>query len=173
MKRNVGNQEWVFRALVGLAPATCAVMTPLPLAVRRGAFYGGGTRPSLLAALVTGRARKVFQPELPQSFRRWMQALSSLLTETGVSAVTARELFADLVIAVQGAFIVSRGTDGPDLFSDTLRRQHARLKSALDAARRCPALPISEGASGFRRWPVGQGRTRASRADDTIPTFGR
>ncbi|MBJ6759143.1 TetR/AcrR family transcriptional regulator [Myxococcaceae bacterium JPH2] len=99
-------------------------------------FYGGGTRPCILAALVTGSARKAFQTELTQSFRRWMQALAAMLTEAGVGAATARELSEDLVVSVQGALIVSRGTDNPDLFGDTMRRQHARLKAALEAAQR-------------------------------------
>lgn len=34
MKRNVGNGERVLRALAALALALCAVMAPLPLAVR-------------------------------------------------------------------------------------------------------------------------------------------
>ncbi|MBJ6759147.1 DUF2892 domain-containing protein [Myxococcaceae bacterium JPH2] len=42
MKRNVGNVERLFRALGGLALVTCAVMTPLPLAVRLVAFGGMG-----------------------------------------------------------------------------------------------------------------------------------
>jgi len=100
------------------------------------AFYGGGTRPCILAALVTGSAHELFQPALGGAFRTWIQALVAMLTEAGVQAAAARELAQDLVVAVQGSLIVARGTQDPDVFRDTLRRQQARLKAALDAAQR-------------------------------------
>ena len=99
-------------------------------------FYGGGTRPCILAALVTGSAHDLFQPALAGTFRTWMQALVTLLTEAGVAAGTARELAQDLVVAVQGSLIVARGTQDPDVFRDVLRRQQGRLKAALEAAQR-------------------------------------
>lgn len=99
-------------------------------------FYGGGTRPCILAALVTGSAHHLFQPGLGGAFRSWMKALAAMLTEAGVPAATAKELAQDLVVAVQGSLIVSRGTEDPDVFRDTLRRQQARLKAALEAAQR-------------------------------------
>ncbi|WP_342379546.1 TetR/AcrR family transcriptional regulator [Myxococcus stipitatus] len=128
---------WLEREIVGALSAERPPLRRLDAmfaAVR--SFYGGGSRPCILGALVTGSARKVFLPELTQAFRRWMQALTDMLTEAGVGAATARELAEDLVVSVQGALIVSRGTDDADVFGDTLRRQHARLKAALDAAQR-------------------------------------
>ncbi|AGC42950.1 TetR family transcriptional regulator [Myxococcus stipitatus DSM 14675] len=128
---------WLERDIVGALSAERPPLRRLDAmfaAVR--SFYGGGTRPCILGALVTGSARKVFQPELTQRFRRWMQALAGMLTEAGVASATARELAEDLVVSVQGALIVSRGTDDADVFGDTLRRQQARLKAALEAVQR-------------------------------------
>ena len=42
MKRNVGNAERALRGIAAVAMAACAVMAPLPLAVRLGAFGGLG-----------------------------------------------------------------------------------------------------------------------------------
>ncbi|QSQ14146.1 YgaP family membrane protein [Myxococcus landrumensis] len=42
MKRNVGNVERLLRALGGLVLVVCAVMAPLPLAVRLAALGGLG-----------------------------------------------------------------------------------------------------------------------------------
>lgn len=38
MKRNIGNRDRLVRALGGAAMATCAVMAPLPLAIRVPTF---------------------------------------------------------------------------------------------------------------------------------------
>lgn len=38
MKRNVGNGERLLRGVGGIAMASCAVMSPLPLAARLGTF---------------------------------------------------------------------------------------------------------------------------------------
>jgi TetR/AcrR family transcriptional regulator, lmrAB and yxaGH operons repressor len=128
---------WLERDIVG------ALSTERPAARRLEAmfaalrsFYGGGTRPCILAALVTGSAREHFQPGLTGAFRRWMQALATMLVEAGVEQGSAKELAEELVVSVQGALIVSRGTDDAGVFRDTLRRQQARLKAALDAAQR-------------------------------------
>lgn len=95
------------------------------------AFYAGGERACILGALTAGTARELYQQQLSQAFRHWMQALAHMLTEAGVDAPTARELSEDVVITVQGALVVSRGTGDTDFFRNALRRVHARLKEAL------------------------------------------
>jgi AcrR family transcriptional regulator len=93
-------------------------------------FYAGGQKACVLGNLAVGSARPLFQRELRDAFRLWIDRLSELLIEAGVPGREARRRAEDAVVEIQGALIVSAGLDQPDPFQRLLRRLPDELLAA-------------------------------------------
>jgi TetR/AcrR family transcriptional repressor of lmrAB and yxaGH operons len=93
-------------------------------------FYQGGQKACILGNLVLGSGRPLFQRELRDAFRLWIDKLSELLIEAGIPAREARRRAEDAVVEIQGALIVSAGLDQPGPFQRLLRRLPDELLAA-------------------------------------------
>jgi AcrR family transcriptional regulator len=85
------------------------------------AFYEGGQKPCILGNLVLGTGRPLFQKELHDVFRLWIDRLTELVAKSGVPLREARIRAEDAVIEIQGALIVSAGMDQATPFQRLLR----------------------------------------------------
>ncbi|WP_315889749.1 LmrA/YxaF family transcription factor [Kovacikia minuta] len=71
--------------------------------------YEGGEKPCLLAALLLGSAKEVFQPQLYGMLQTWINAIARVLIAAGMDETLARQRGENGVIAIQGALMVSQG----------------------------------------------------------------
>lgn len=84
------------------------------------AFYEGGKRACLLERLTASVDRREFKRPLAAAFMKWMNAVEELAREAGLPKATARARAEKLVVAVEGALIVSAGIDDAGPFKRTL-----------------------------------------------------
>jgi TetR/AcrR family transcriptional regulator, lmrAB and yxaGH operons repressor len=71
--------------------------------------YEGGQQPCLFTILLLGSARDVFHDQVRRIFRGWIDAIATVLMESGMDAKLAQQRGEDGVIAIQGALILSQG----------------------------------------------------------------
>ncbi|PZV08990.1 MAG: TetR/AcrR family transcriptional regulator [Leptolyngbya sp.] len=71
--------------------------------------YDDGRKPCLLAALMLGSAKAVFQERVRSLLKLWMDAIATILIEDGMDEGLARQRGEDGIIAIQGALILAQG----------------------------------------------------------------
>ena len=85
-------------------------------------FYAGGRKLCVLGNMALSGGRPLFQRELHDMFRLWIDGLAKLLVETGIPARDARIRAEDAVSEIQGTLIVSAGLDQPGPFQRLMKR---------------------------------------------------
>jgi AcrR family transcriptional regulator len=78
-------------------------------------FYDCGNKSCLIEGLTLGDANELFQELIGASVESWLQALAEVGVEAGLPKKIARERAENIVIAIQGALVLSRalGNRGP------------------------------------------------------------
>ncbi|MBW4515792.1 MAG: TetR/AcrR family transcriptional regulator [Timaviella obliquedivisa GSE-PSE-MK23-08B] len=89
---------------------------------RLSKVYNQGQKPCVLAALMLGSAKEVFQERVQTLLQLWINAIASILVEAGMNDAIARERGEDGVIAIQGALILSQGLNDPTSFQRVMRQ---------------------------------------------------
>jgi TetR/AcrR family transcriptional regulator, lmrAB and yxaGH operons repressor len=92
--------------------------------------YEQGQKPCVLAALMLGSAKDIFQERVQTLLQLWIDAIATILVEAGMDAATpcgyleehARERGEDGVIAIQGALILSQGLNNPTPFQRVMQQ---------------------------------------------------
>ena len=79
-------------------------------------FYAQGRKSCLLELFVVGDAQGQFGDQVKGAFVAIKEGFQSIVQESGLSADEAKIRAEDAIIAIQGALIMSRGMDSPDLF---------------------------------------------------------
>jgi len=90
-------------------------------------FYGGGAKNCLLGSMVLSGGLELFAEELGGAFGAWIDALSAVMEDASIPRQTARRRAEDAVVRLQGALVVTRGTQDPKFF----RRMLAELPDEL------------------------------------------
>jgi len=85
------------------------------------AFYQGGRKACLLERMCTAADRARFRRPLHLAFKVWMDAVEALCIEAGLAKSVARARAEDFVVRVEGALVVSAGTDDHSVFARTLK----------------------------------------------------
>lgn len=78
--------------------------------------YDRGQQPCVIAILLLGSARDVFHTQVRKLLQTWIEAISSLLIEAGISEEIACQRAEEALIAIQGSLVLSQGLDKPSLF---------------------------------------------------------
>jgi AcrR family transcriptional regulator len=89
--------------------------------------YDGGQKPCLLAALMLGSAKDVFQDRVRSLVQLWIAAIVEVLVEAGMNQELAQQRGEDAVIAIQGSLILSQALDDPSSFQRVMRQLPDRL----------------------------------------------
>lgn len=89
--------------------------------------YEDGQKPCLLAALMLGSGRDLFQARVQTLLRSWIEAIAQVLMEAGMEASIAQQRAEDGVIAIQGALILAQGLDDVAPFQRVMQQLPARL----------------------------------------------
>jgi len=91
------------------------------------AYFRSGRRACLQGAFALGRERDLFAETIAGYFERWIAALAAALRAAGHSEPTARLAAVETVAAIQGAIVLSRALDNPEIFLQVIERGRARL----------------------------------------------
>jgi hypothetical protein len=84
-------------------------------------FYADGTRSCLLNLFSVGQAEILFQAQLQASTQAMMQSFAGIAQTTGIEEVLAQQRAEQLVIAIQGALVVSRTLGNNQSFLNVLQ----------------------------------------------------
>lgn len=123
--------EWftamVFRPLLAAASGDPAAVGEMFDAV--AGYFRSGRRVCLQGAFALGRERDRFAATIRGYFERWITALAAALRAWGAPEPEARAAALETIVAIQGAIVLSRALDEPEIFTRTLERQRARVVS--------------------------------------------
>ncbi|KJH70104.1 TetR/AcrR family transcriptional regulator [Aliterella atlantica] len=94
-------------------------------------LYAGGQQPCLLAILLMGSTRDVFQPTLRSLLHSWIEAIAEVLIAAGLNETLAKQRGEDAIIAIQGSLILSHGLNDFAPFQRTLAQLPQQLCQGL------------------------------------------
>ncbi|MBW4449090.1 MAG: TetR/AcrR family transcriptional regulator [Spirirestis rafaelensis WJT71-NPBG6] len=107
--------------------------------------YEGGKQPCLFAILLLGSARDVFHDRVKAIYRVWIDAIATMLVESGMDERLAQQRAEDALTAIQGSLIVSQGLDDPSGFQRVMQHLPEELcKGTLPNSRLHPHLLLRD-----------------------------
>lgn len=92
-----------------------------------GRYFLSGRKVCLVGVFALGHERDRFAVKVRAYFAEWIDALALALERGGRAGDVARELAEDAVGGIQGALVLARAADEPELFMRTLERLRRRL----------------------------------------------
>ncbi len=98
-------------------------------------FYVGGTQSCLLDALSFGVEESAIRDHQRAGIEAWVDAIATMLRESGIPLRIARERAEDAVIRIQGSLVMARAAGDPKPFKRTLRNLPQELLRKPEAAR--------------------------------------
>jgi AcrR family transcriptional regulator len=90
-------------------------------------YFLSGRKVCLVGVFALGHERDRFAVKVQSYFAEWIDALALALERGGRDAAAARSLSEDVVGGIQGALVLARAADEPELFMRALERMRARL----------------------------------------------
>ena len=92
-----------------------------------GRYFQSGRKVCLVGVFALGQERDRFAQRVHGYFDEWVAALAAALQRGGKDGATARALAEDVVGGIQGALVLARAADRPEVFMQTLARLRERL----------------------------------------------
>lgn len=89
---------------------------------RLNKVYDSGQKPCLLAALMLGSAKNVFQDRVGKLLQAWINAISNVLVDAGMNETLAQQRGEDGVMMIQGALILAQGLEDPAPFRRVIQQ---------------------------------------------------
>jgi AcrR family transcriptional regulator len=93
-----------------------------------GRYFLSGRKVCLVGVFALGHERDRFAVKVRAYFAEWVQALAAALQCGGRDADTALALAEYAVGGIQGALVLARASDEPELFMRALERMQQRLR---------------------------------------------
>jgi AcrR family transcriptional regulator len=93
-----------------------------------GRYFLSGRKVCLVGVFALGHERDRFAARVQAYFAEWVQALATALQRGGHDAATALALAEEVVGGIQGALVLARAADEPELFMRALARLWQRLE---------------------------------------------
>lgn len=90
-------------------------------------YFHSGNRICLLGAFALDDTRDRFETRIDTYFRVWIAALTVALERAGFNEKDAEETAVEIVAGIQGALVLARSHQDPQLFTRTLRRLQHRI----------------------------------------------
>ena len=119
-------REQVFQPLRNAADARQGVADMFTAV---GRYFLSGRKVCLVGVFALGHERDRFAVKVQAYFAEWVQALAAALQRAGRDADSALALAEDVVGGIQGALVLARAADEPELFMRALQRMQQRLLS--------------------------------------------
>lgn len=95
-------------------------------------YFRSGRRVCLVGAFALADTRDRFAVAVRDYFARWQEAIVGALMRAGCPQVIRDALAEDVVLSIQGAVVLARAYDDPDVFTRATERLRRKL---MDAAR--------------------------------------
>lgn len=95
-------------------------------------LYSHGQQVCLLAILLLGEAKDLFQAQIQVALKNWIDALAEVVMEAGIERSLARQRAEDAILQIQGALILARGLDDTTPFQRVLQRLPDALVKASE-----------------------------------------
>lgn len=92
-----------------------------------GRYFLSGRKVCLVGVFALGHERDRFALKVQSYFAEWVQALAAALQRGGRDAATALAEAEDVVGGIQGALVLARAANEPELFMRALERMQRRL----------------------------------------------
>ncbi|KQV84773.1 TetR family transcriptional regulator [Massilia sp. Root351] len=92
-------------------------------------YFQSGRKVCLVGVFALGNERDRFAIKVRDYFAAWIDALASALVRTGRSGTEAAALAEEVVGGIQGALVLARAFDRPDMFVTTTQRLRMRLSN--------------------------------------------
>jgi len=89
-------------------------------------FYNDGKLSCTLDTLSLGEAGRLYQDALSEAIKHWRDALTDLGKEAGLPATRATAWAEDVVITIEGALVLARAGNDPEIFRRALKRLSQR-----------------------------------------------
>jgi hypothetical protein len=90
-------------------------------------YFHSGRRACLVGVFALSSSRDRFPLEINSYFRVWQSDLATALARRGLDADTADALAEETIATLQGALVLARARDEPDIFLRAVARLRARL----------------------------------------------
>lgn len=90
-------------------------------------YFRSGRRVCLIGAFALGQECERFEQQIHGYFKTWVTDLESCLIRAGHSEDLARDLSEEAVGGIQGALVLARSLNQPEVFGRTLQRLKQRL----------------------------------------------
>jgi len=121
-------EQWLDQTALEVLKGEGDALTRLKgMGIRISQAYNNGQKPCLLATLVLGSAKDVFQARVQQLLQHWIDAIAAVLVETGMEKALAQARGEEGLIAIQGALIVARALNDPGVFQRMIQRLPEQL----------------------------------------------
>lgn len=92
-----------------------------------GRYFLSGRKVCLVGVFALGNERDRFAERVREYFSAWIDALAAALMRAGRSSEQAFALAEEVVGGIQGALVLARAFDRPEMFTATLDRLRVRL----------------------------------------------
>jgi len=90
-------------------------------------FYEDGKLSCTLDTLSLGEAGQLYRHPLAEAIRHWQETLTTLAREAGFSPARAVVWAEEVVISIEGALVLSRAANDPEIFRRAVKRLGKRL----------------------------------------------
>ena len=117
-------REQVFQPLRGADDAALGIAQMFEAV---GRYFLSGRKVCLVGVFALGFERDRFAVKVQGYFAEWVDALAAALARTGRDTAGALALAEDAVGGIQGALVLARAADEPQLFMRALERLQRRL----------------------------------------------
>jgi TetR/AcrR family transcriptional repressor of lmrAB and yxaGH operons len=92
-------------------------------------FYEDGKLSCVLDTLSLGEAGPLYRESLSAAVNHWLEALTGLGREAGLSPAKAAVWAEEVVITIEGSLILARASDDPEIFRRALKRLGKRIEA--------------------------------------------
>ena len=93
-------------------------------------FYNHGQDSCILSTFSLGESQDLFHTQVQQALKTWVEHLTQVLIEAGLSKRQARQRAEDAVIQIQGALVLTRGLSWTEPFERILQHLPDELLKA-------------------------------------------
>lgn len=127
------SQQWFVENVMQVLEAEGSAIARIErMCDRLNTLYANGEQPCLLATLITGTPRDIIHDQVKHRLETMIEAIATLLTNAGLEPTIAKQRGEDAVITIQGALILSRGTDDPSAFQRAIAQLPAKLCEGIE-----------------------------------------
>jgi AcrR family transcriptional regulator len=91
-------------------------------------YFRSGNRICLVGAFALDDTRDQFEVRVNAYFATWTRALRTALQRNGFAAAEAKAGAEEIVAGIQGALVLARSLDDPNVFTRTLKRLQQRVE---------------------------------------------